>query len=94
MDVEDVISQFLKDVKDVFASKKAVSIYVYDASFETIGELVAKGYRLGSVQGSGSGVRALASKNVSAGEFEVSCTVYSESTTMEKYSNFRKTLKE
>ncbi len=94
MDVEDVVSKFIKDVKDVFASKKAVNVYVYDASLETIRELVGRGYTLGSVQGSGSGIRAFASKTEVVDEFEVSCTVYSESITLEKYFELRKALKE
>ena len=94
MGVENAVRNFLNDVKDAFASKKAINIYVYDASPDMIRELVAKGYRLGSVQGSGSGVRAFASKNVEVDEFEVSCTVYSESMTMEKYIELRKSIKE
>ncbi len=94
MEVEDAIKNFLNDIRDAFASKKAVNIYVYDASLDTIRELAAKGYRLGSVQGSGSGVRAFASKNVEVDEFEISCTVYSENITMERYIELRKSIKE
>ncbi len=94
MDVEDAVSEFIRDVKEVFASKKAVNVYVYDASLETIRELVGKGYTLGSVQGSGSGIRAFASKTVVADEFEVSCTVYSETISPEKYFELRRSLKE
>ncbi len=94
MELDKILKDLLEDVEDIFASKKAVNIYVYDASLETIRDLVAKGYRLGSVQGSGSGVRALASKNIQTEEFEISATVYSENITMEKYMELRKTVKE
>ncbi len=94
MDVENAIAEFLKDVREVFASKKAISIYIYDSDLETIRDLISKGYRLGSVQGSGSGIRALASKSVQTGEFEISCTVYSENITMERYLQLRKSIKE
>ncbi|MBE8538597.1 hypothetical protein [Geoglobus acetivorans] len=94
MDLDIVLKDFLDEVREIFASKKAVNIYVYDAPLEKIEELVRKGYTLGSAMSSGSGIRAYATRNVVTGEFEVALTVYSDNMTLEKYLELRKRLEQ
>ncbi|WP_148305949.1 hypothetical protein [Geoglobus acetivorans] len=94
MNPDATLKEFLDEVREIFASKKAVNIYVYDAPLEKIEELVRKGYTLGSAMSSSSGIRAYATRNVVAGEFEVTLTVYSDSMTLEKYLELRKKLEQ
>lgn len=94
MKLEDKILEFLDEIREEFASKKAINIYVYDAPLDKIRELVRKGYTLGSAMSSGSGVRAYATKTENIDEFEVTLTVYSENLSIEKYMELRKELEQ
>lgn len=88
------IEKFLVEDFAIEASQKAVNIYLYNANFKMVENLLKdKGYKLSCVCGtSEKTLRPIATKRIEISGFEIVNNIFSENVPVKDYYKLRKSL--